>query len=88
MDGFNPRPYARGDEISRETWPVNLVSIHAPMQGATNGGHPRPADPNRFNPRPYARGDPLTRSYDGGQPCFNPRPYARGDALRSKQASD
>ena len=57
MDGFNPRPYARGDCLPRDMVANSCVSIHAPMQGATGIDALETAFNQGFNPRPYARGD-------------------------------
>jgi len=57
-----------------------LVSIHAPVQGATRCA--RSLSPElRFNPRPCARGDPIRCSLPCSLESFNPRPCARGDGL-------
>ena len=78
---FQSTPLCEGRRLPLyRTRPIGkLVSIHAPVRGATwlylllNGvllG---------FNPRPCARGDPLASFLVLQFSCFNPRPCARGD---------
>jgi len=79
QSSFNPRPCARGDPASVRVVRRLIVSIHAPVQGATHRRN-GPALRLGFNPRPCARGDPAPGALR--QPLrrsFNPRPCARGD---------
>ena len=76
---FNPRPYARGDQIPKREMRQFLVSIHAPMQGATSSA-PDVRSVRRFQSTPLCKGRLDCNSVTGRQVFgFNPRPYARGD---------
>src|SRR4030067_744334 len=57
LDGFNPRPCARGDWSGLPRPELSNVSIHAPVRGATNTAQYIYGPSMCFNPRPCARGD-------------------------------
>ena len=79
---FNPRPYVRSDQdFLLMNLQSILISIHAPMLGATPGSTTLVVKLLNFNPRPYVRSDfvvlsPLTIAFN-----FNPRPYVRSDFI-------
>ena len=59
---------------------VFLVSIHAPVRGATTGEMPFSPSSESFNPRPRERGDDLAALNAAHRRVrFNPRPRERGD---------
>ena len=57
MASFNPRPRAGGDTGCRGTRLAIIVSIHAPVRGATGRVWRSVINANCFNPRPRAGGD-------------------------------
>ena len=68
-----------GDDITDWSMVMMVVSIHAPVWGATSAGKQGDGAIS-FNPRPRMGGDqaplPLTLA---GNFCFNPRPRMGGD---------
>ena len=58
------------------------VSIHAPVQGATDCTEDDADNSGGFNPRPRAGGDPILYQASAVLFCFNPRPRAGGDLKR------
>ncbi len=76
---FNPRPYARGDCIPPLTSLGIIVSIHAPMRGATCSSSAYNTFSIRFQSTPLCEGRPLIEFELKPNKRFNPRPYARGD---------
>src|SRR5690554_3379605 len=64
-----------GDNIS-----ASLVSIHAPMRGATIKKALLQAE-GKFQSTPLCEGRRGLRSSDSIWQSFNPRPYARGDSI-------
>ena len=60
--------------------PSIMISIHAPMLGATLGSIRGGEDVVNFNPRPYVRSDCIPIKMPEEDINFNPRPYVRSDA--------
>ncbi len=56
-----------------------MVSIHAPVRGATGQELRRARSGRSFNPRPRAGGDTALAMTFRQRPSFNPRPRAGGD---------
>ncbi len=58
---FDPRPHAGGDIHAPLRRHLIVVSIRAPMQGATARSSPARTHRSRFDPRPHAGGDATCR---------------------------
>ena len=77
---FNSRPHARGDEASMQRIPaLNLVSIHAPTQGATSHLLKSRLSLIVFQFTPPRKGRRKAFSAVATLSGFNSRPHARGD---------
>ena len=79
--GFDPRPCTRGDGMGAEWTTVELVSIHAPVRGATRVTDGVRQKEHSFDPRPCTRGDNAELEQIRGQRSFDPRPCTRGDII-------
>ena len=78
LPGFNPRPCGRGDMIYRPYISSDIVSIHAPVGGATGAGlRSRQVDCG-FNPRPCGRGDLSSAEMAGHMDEFQSTPLWEG----------
>ena len=64
-----------------------LVSIHAPVRGATPGRRQTGETACSFNPRPRAGGDIKRGGSVQWCNCFNPRPRAGGDVGRCSESN-
>ena len=79
---FNPRPREGGDSVLGRRQRDRLVSIHAPVKGATGGWRPPAGWGRSFNPRPREGGDRVCELPSAIATCFNPRPREGGDFFR------
>ena len=57
LENFNPRAYARHDDIDTEQTILEIISIHVPTRGTTIPGQRPHQSVTNFNPRAYARHD-------------------------------
>ncbi len=77
---FYPRPRAGGDKRAYKLFRARMVSIHAPVQGATlNVSHS--IAPVRFLSTPPCRGRHKAIGLAMASDCFYPRPRAGGDGM-------
>jgi len=78
LQGFNPRPCARGDLTAPVIKTLPLVSIHAPARGATQNAIASGIS-GQFQSTPLREGRRNQYHISCRLSCFNPRPCARGD---------
>ena len=76
---FNPRPREGGDHLPQPDGRRKLISIHAPVKGATCDPQGLRSSPRNFNPRPREGGDSDDALYTTDPSDFNPRPREGGD---------
>ena len=77
--GFNPRTHVGCDKDTIRDARVDKVSIHAPMQDATNDLRFTDNRIDSFNPRTHVGCDLQVKTCNYAEYCFNPRTHVGCD---------